>query len=291
VGKVDKGLLRVALETLVSDGLIGAWAPRPLGMYAILLRTGDELRLDAKEAALWVEGARYTQAVTAVDASFQAASPPAGPAPSSSAADQQALATAEARVRELEQQLVTVANHAARVRADHDQLSDAVVALSGERERLAARVYAQGHIASLDEAGVPENWDALLAEPPAPLPPAVQELAETLLERAVELNGLVGWERDDNDDYTVVMFDGATQFLYARDALHVALGILRADEARDLEYWLPDDPDWEDHLDDEADEDGDAHTGDGVTFTLGDFDDEDDAEPDMTGEGVEGSPR
>ena len=63
MASVDKGALSSALNQLQGEGLITGWQPRPLGMYLIEILGGHTLRPNAKEAAMWVQGALYTAAV------------------------------------------------------------------------------------------------------------------------------------------------------------------------------------------------------------------------------------
>ena len=65
MGKVNKEALERALNSLAADGAISGWQRRPLNMYMIALASGEVIRPDAKETAMWVQGVMYAKLATA----------------------------------------------------------------------------------------------------------------------------------------------------------------------------------------------------------------------------------
>ncbi len=62
MGRVNRDALEQGLRTLEQDGLIASWQARPLNMYWIRTSSGEDLRPNVKETAMWVMGALHGNA-------------------------------------------------------------------------------------------------------------------------------------------------------------------------------------------------------------------------------------
>jgi len=189
MGKVNKEALERALNSLAADGAISGWQRRPLNMYMIALASGEVIRPDAKETAMWVQGVMYAKLATA-----QQEAPPA-----SRPVDRDHIATALDNLVESEilQQW------------GQDDDDDYVMV---HRDGTARSLWADQTLSWA--VGVAHGADLARLDREGSAPEADLESVAPLLDLLVHQDVLTSWSVDEDGDFLLISPASGSQWIY-----------------------------------------------------------------------------